>query len=342
MVGVAGNAVSSAESQLACEHMEGLERYGYRCEDWSDEVIEAAILAYADGVKQRRVFDPSVERGELHDGGRTIVDFLRLFDVSIPMLKRSFEDLKQKAESLHNPAPVNWETWKDFGKNVDERLKELQTKQSAWNPYIFTTGALPDVPTLEGTIIEHAKELAQELAPVTFQQNHPNYFPPDFWRSKLLSDVASPPFWKSYHQVLLAAWACGFADDYVVHLLKIPSIDGTTAEDALKEQESMLTRTLDFRPPYRIQHDVLALVRSPWRAALCRWCQKPFVADKTIRKFCPEHYASDPAITCYNEHRRAEKRECWNKHRTEWRKPKQTSTSEQKDAHLTASNRPLK
>jgi hypothetical protein len=140
-----------------------------------------------------------------------------------------------------------------------------------------------------------------------------------------VSDVMRPayPFWRAYRNVLRAA-ASGFDDVYVVRLLNLPSAAGDS-EDVLKQRVPplILEHTVEYRPLFRFQHDILTLVRSTWRAKECAYCKESFVADKPSRWFCPERFApnGDPEMSCYKQHRRVVKRDLWNKHGKKWRKP---------------------
>jgi hypothetical protein len=182
-----------------------------------------------------------------------------------------------------------------------------------------------------------------------FQQLHPSYFPPEFWQGSLPSDQdlyrgtvvlggqrpnqPAPPYWQAYRDVLLAAWACGFADEYVVRLLNVPT-HAEDSEDYFKDKAPAIprARTLEFSPLYRFQRDILTLVRSTWRAKLCDRCHKPFVADKPSRHFCPERYATDPEMSCYKEHRREVKRDLWNMKSRQYRKPAKARMSSSRRA----------
>jgi hypothetical protein len=198
-----------------------------------------------------------------------------------------------------------------------------------------------------GELIVQFLRLNSETDAQDFQQKHSRYFPPEFWTWQLPSDAeryagavflpsfdgsrgsTKPqrpafPYWLAYRNVLRAAWASGFDDEYVVRLLNVPT-RADDSEDYLKNKAPAIsrTRTLEFNPVHPFQHDLLTLVRSTWRAKQCDLCKEPFVADRPSRHFCPERYApnGDPELSCYKQHRRAVKRDLWNKHGKKWRKP---------------------
>jgi hypothetical protein len=82
----------------------------------------------------------------------------------------------------------------------------------------------------------------------------------------------------------------------------------------------------EIRTAYHFQEDIVALVRSTWRAKICDHCKRPFVADKPASRFCPERSASDPEFSCYKEHRRNKdserlqyKRDLWRERGKKWR-----------------------
>jgi hypothetical protein len=182
-----------------------------------------------------------------------------------------------------------------------------------------------------------------EDAATAFHADYPRYFPPEFWTWQLPSDaeqfagavflpgydprvsgVMRPayPFWRAYRNVLRAAWASGFDDEYVVRLLNLPT--SGNSEDTLKQRVPplLLAHTIEYKPHFNYQHDILTLVRSTWRAKECAYCREPFVADKPSRWFCPERFAAggDPEMSCYKQHRREVKRDLWGRKGKQYRR----------------------
>jgi hypothetical protein len=128
------------------------------------------------------------------------------------------------------------------------------------------------------------------------KKDHPNYFPAEFWTLLLPFDdelysgffagfrpKAKPrprrAFWQGYRDLLGAAWEHRFGDDeYITRLLSRPIGKSTDPDD-----EDIVRQNLERLPPskigvYPFQHDIIALVREPWRARNCEWqeCHKPF------------------------------------------------------------------
>jgi len=135
-----------------------------------------------------------------------------------------------------------------------------------------------------------------------FQKANPTYFPREFWTSMLPSgddlypgilmgaDAKSLPachFWQGYRDLLRAAWEHRFGDDeYISRLWTRPVGKPTDPDD-----DDFIRQNLEKLPPpknrlYPFQHDIIALVREPWRARNCEACGKPFVPDKGYRRCC--------------------------------------------------------
>jgi hypothetical protein len=94
--------------------------------------------------------------------------------------------------------------------------------------------------------------------------------------------------------------AYGFGDEYIARLLNPPTAQLDPNE------EDYIKQNLQKLPPaktgvYRFQHDILAMVRAPWKARLCEWhkCSKPFIPDKGSRRCCSK--------ACSNQADRARK-----------------------------------
>jgi hypothetical protein len=154
-----------------------------------------------------------------------------------------------------------------------------------------------------------------------FQKDHPLYFPREFWTLKLPSgddlhsglligfepetkSLPARPFWQGYRDLLRAAWEHRFGDDeYITRLLSIGKPIDLDDDDFIKQNLAKLPLRNGV---YQFQHDVIALVREPWRARNCELpeCRNPFVPDKGSRRCC--------STACSIKAGRARKRRWWN------------------------------
>jgi hypothetical protein len=300
---------------------------------WGDRGIEDGMRDYAEAVKLRQAHPPDSKRGALYASGNIIAEFLRLPDGFGLPLEQSFKVLHEKARASNNPAPAaEWKSWKDYSRGLKEQTRHLHRKISGGDSQTYSK--------LEEKIIERAAQ----LAPLVFQEKYPTYFPSEFWKRTLPSDQElfagtvflsghrpnrpERAYWEAYRDMLRAAWACGFAEEYVWRLLRVPARPNDTADDIFSQvaPSMKITRTVEYSPAFQFQHDILTLARETWRAKTCAWCNRPFVASRNVSKYCPNSYASESCLTCNEQKDRKLGRDSWARHGKKWRPSSRPAT----------------
>ena len=172
-------------------------------------------------------------------------------------------------------------------------------------------------------ILQDARTLAafSNLTPEDaeyFRHNYPGFVPDYWWQAVYFQNAGfrgdfaiahSPPIntdekavWRLWEKFLRESWT-KLSPDRIIALL-------TRWASRAAESSETEVAGVDIPIAYPYQRAVMFLALEPWRAAFCEKCGQRFVKEKPARRYCSD--------TCFQESRKASKRELWAKHGSEW------------------------
>jgi hypothetical protein len=167
----------------------------------------------------------------------------------------------------------------------------------------------------------------------TTTPKHRGFVPPVWWTSRVWKEgVGIYASWMQERHLLRKAWAAGFPADMTLKLATTHRflIAHFLATGTQEEMEAVPQKIW----PY--QRAVLFLHGNPWRAKICLFCGKRFVAEHSKTRFCSYGEPGDDNWTpnCFWAHRKKYQEENWSENsgrineqrRREYRKAKQKRT----------------